>query len=180
MLWRTHILAGASVGLLIAGHNADIETAAISAGIAGVAALLPDLDSPHSKIGRLVPTLPKVLTLTVGHRGLLHSIVGAVTVSLLLAAGERIVLGNLFSNLYLLVLAGYVSHILIDTFTNSGCPLLWPWPAHIRIPLFHTGSIIEKLFLFPVMCMFLVWLAWPIVHNFVSHVLHIISAYNMS
>ncbi|MGB9805113.1 metal-dependent hydrolase [Desulfofundulus sp.] len=54
LLWRTHFLSGAAAGLLLAGQHTDLRTAAISAGIAGVAALSPDLDDPHSKLGRVV------------------------------------------------------------------------------------------------------------------------------
>lgn len=172
MLWRTHILAGASAGLLVAGHGADLKTMAISAGVAGIGALLPDIDSPHSKLGRKVPMLPKLLTVTVGHRGLLHSIPGAIMVSLLMASVAKLFLTNLFPDLLLLVMAGYLSHIFIDTFTNSGCPWLWPLPIHIRVPLVHTGSLIEKLVIFPATVLLFTWLAWPVIYESVNQIIN--------
>lgn len=165
MLWRTHVLAGASAGLLIAGHGADLKTMSISAGVAGIGALLPDIDSPHSKLGRKVPILPKLLTITVGHRGLLHSVPGVIIVSLLMASVAKMFLVNPFPGLLLLVMTGYLSHIVMDTFTNSGCPLLWPLPVHIRVPLVHTGSLAEKLIIFPATGVLFAWLAWPVIKD---------------
>lgn len=81
MLWRTHFLFGASVGLLVS--SGDPGSAAASAGIAGVSALLPDLDSPDSRLGRLVPVVSWLLKTTVGHRGPLHSLLAVVGVYLL-------------------------------------------------------------------------------------------------
>lgn len=170
MLWRTHVLAGMSTGLLIAGHGADLKTLIISAGVAGVGALLPDIDSPYSKIGRKVPILPKLLTITVGHRGLLHSLPGAIIVSLLLAAVAKIFLPGTFTGLLALVMAGYLSHLFMDLFTSRGCPLLWPLPIRFRLPIIHTGSPAERLVVFPATGMFFIWLAWPTIYRIVNKV----------
>lgn len=170
MLWRTHVLAGASAGLLIAGHGADLKTMVISAGVASVGALLPDIDSPHSKIGRKVPILPKLLTITVGHRGLLHSLPGAVLVSLLMAAMAKIFLPGTFTDLLALVMAGYLSHLFMDLLTSRGCPLLWPLPIRFRLPIIHTGSLTERLVVFPTTGVIFIWLLWPAIYRTLSQV----------
>ena len=170
MLWRTHILAGASAGLLLAGQT-NAKTAVVSASIAGLAALLPDLDSPQSKLGRLIPVLPRLLSVTLGHRGILHSFVGAALMSILATGILRIWYDHNFWVLLSLVAVGYVSHILIDSLTNSGCPLLYPLPLHLRLPLFSTGSFAEKLVVFPVMMGLLMWLSGPLVWGYVKNLI---------
>lgn len=170
MLWRTHALAGASAGLLIAGHSADIKTMIISAGVAGIGALLPDIDSPHSKIGCRIPILPKMLTITVGHRGLLHSIPGAIIVSLLIASVAKLFLASPFTGLLLLTMAGYLSHLFMDMLTSRGCPLLWPLPIRFRLPLIHTGSLAERLVVFPATGVLFIWLSWPVIYKSIKQV----------
>lgn len=84
MLWRTHFLAGVAAGLLLAGH-ANLKAMALSAGVAGVAALLPDLDDPHSKLGRMASPASWAMKMTVGHRGPLHSLLGTGVITMLAA-----------------------------------------------------------------------------------------------
>jgi len=147
MLWRTHFLAGSAAGLLMVGNTTDIKTAAISAVVAGVAALLPDLDDPHSKLGRIVPIISWAVKTAVGHRGPLHSLSGVDIVYVL--AALFIHPGN--TNLTpfpLMVAAGYFSHIVIDSLNPPGCPWLWPLDIHFKLPLTETGGILESMRLF--------------------------------
>ncbi len=159
MLWRTHFLAGAVAGLLATG-NADIKTAAISTSVAGISALLPDLDDPRSKLGRLVVPASWTVKKLVGHRGPLHSLVGA---------GIAFVLASMFlktnSHLIPVIVAGYLSHLVMDSLNPQGVPWLWPWGKHFSIPLIPTGSIMEKLLVFPVVVILFCWQAWPVVYN---------------
>jgi len=48
MSWRIHFLAGAAARPFLVGQ-VDPKTAAVFAGVAGLAALLPDLDNQNSK-----------------------------------------------------------------------------------------------------------------------------------
>lgn len=166
MLWRTHFLAGAAAGMLLAGH-ADIKTAAISAGVAGVAALLPDLDDPHSKLGRIVPIVSWAVKKVVGHRGPLHSLLGAGVVYVLAATFLR--MGHPY--LVPVVVAGYVSHLAVDSINPQGVPWLWPLKIHFKIPLVQTGSVLEKLAVTPAMMLLCAWLAWPVVWGSVHKLL---------
>jgi len=161
MLWRTHFLAGAAAGLIMAG-SADIKTAAISTVVAGVSALLPDLDDPHSKMGRLVPIVSWAVKKVVGHRGPLHSLVGV---------GVAYVIASIFlqfgHNQYLIpmIIVGYLSHLIVDSLNPQGCPWLWPLDVHFKIPLVSTGSILEKLFVAPALLVLCMCLAWPVVKS---------------
>lgn len=148
MLWKTHFFAGAAAGLLITGHT-DIKTAAVSAGVAGVAALLPDIDDPHSTIGRVVPVISWLIKKTTGHRGPLHSLLGAGIFFVLIS----IILHSARHDLALIGLAGYLSHLVVDSLNPQGVPWLWPVKKHFGIPITTTGSFIERLVVTPGMLM---------------------------
>ncbi len=171
MLWRTHLFAGATAGLLLTVSNPDPKAVAVSAGIAGVSALLPDIDSPESKLGRLIPILPTVLTVTVGHRGVLHSLVGALGMSLAASLLIKIWYASAFLEIFTLVLTGYITHLLLDSMTNSGCPWVYPIKTHIGIPLLSTGSFVERLIVSPVMIVLFAWLSGPFVWNYIKKLL---------
>jgi len=148
MLWRTHFLAGAAAGLLLAGQT-DIKTAVLSAGVAGIAALLPDIDSPDSKIGRLIPVIPRLFKTVAGHRGAMHSAIGAIAMFILVALFLR--WGTHVPRLHDLILMGCLSHLVMDSLNPQGVPWLWPYGTHFGLPLVQTGSILEKLFIMPAM-----------------------------
>ncbi len=164
MLWRTHFLLGASAGLLLAGHT-DLKTAAVSAGIAGAAALLPDLDSPDSRLGRMVPIVPRLVKTTVGHRGPVHSLVG---VGVLLALCVFVLRfwyppGVVYEQVAPLILVGMLSHLIADTFNPSGVPWLWPAQYHVKLPLVQTGSILERRVVTPAAVALCLWLGYGVV-----------------
>ncbi|MCL6559343.1 MAG: metal-dependent hydrolase [Firmicutes bacterium] len=170
MLWRTHFLAGAAAGLL-AGH-ADAKAAAVSAGIAGIAALLPDIDSPRSKLGRMITPVSWSIKELAGHRGILHSLLGAGVVTLLMSSAlwlwythTHVFAQMLFPRWYdyghlvLLIAAGYLSHLVMDSLNPQGVPWLWPYRKHFGLPLAQTGSVIENLVVLPCVFLLFVWLA---------------------
>jgi len=122
--------------------------------IAGLGALLPDLDASESHLKHLkllgttvAPfTLPAVhLNRTLGHRGLLHSLLGLGIVALFIGIPLALFVGPLAS---LALLLGYASHLALDACTKHGIVLLYPrhkrlhlLPAGFRIT---TGSIAEE------------------------------------
>ncbi len=146
MLWRSHFLAGASAGAWLAA-GARPETLALAAGVAGVAALLPDIDSPRSYIGSKVPASVAV-KLVAGHRGVFHSLLAAV------AFGLAFFLYLHFKARAYMFLAfpfvlGYISHLLLDALTPGGVPFLWPLKFRFSLPLLGTGSLFERWVLTP-------------------------------
>lgn len=140
MLWKTHVVGGIVAGALIAPHiTGDIKAQALFIACAGVGALLPDIDSFHSKLGRIIMPVSVVVQLIFGHRGIFHTIL----LPMALYMGLNLLL-PMYSAYYLPLLVGYISHLLLDVLTPEGTPLLWPLPKHISIPLAQTGGIIEK------------------------------------
>ena len=96
--------------------------------IAALAALLPDLDAPRSKIRSLavgpfrpLDPLGDLLHGAWGHRGPLHSLLGLSVFGLLCALPLCLLWGWLYGAAALL---GYASHLALDAMTRHGVPLL--------------------------------------------------------
>jgi inner membrane protein len=114
---------------------------------AAVAAWIPDVDNPRSRLGNglsrrknpvlnaatrplswALRTLSFLLVRTVGHRTLTHSLLGVA-----LFAALVLPLAPLLPGLYGALLAGYVSHLVADALNTPGVPLLWPVKWRFRL-----------------------------------------------
>ena len=98
------------------------------ASLAAGAALLPDLDAPHSKIRSLAlgPVRPldplgALVYGAWGHRGPLHSLPGLAAFGLACALPLALRWGGEYGAAILL---GYGSHLALDAMTRHGVPLL--------------------------------------------------------
>lgn len=110
-------------------------------GIAVIASLIPDIDTPRSTFGRIFPFISYPLSLG-GHRSITHSLAGTA----LLTVPVLVLQGYLNMNLLIPFLIGYLSHLLLDLLTPQGCPILWPLPIHFKLPLVATGGVLEVVF----------------------------------
>ncbi|MBW2981379.1 metal-dependent hydrolase [Candidatus Woesearchaeota archaeon] len=101
-------------------------------------ALLPDIDTPNSKISRKIPVIPKILSIFAKHRGIFHSI--------FLALAFTAIFWMLKPVYGIALFAGYFSHLLIDGFTKAGVNFLHP-VSQLRLagPI-ETGKIWEWVF----------------------------------
>ena len=97
--------------------------------LAAAASLLPDVDLPPAKIGRLFWLLSVPLERRFGHRTITHSAVGLLAVALL--ALPLWFLNPLF---FWAVLGGYWSHLWIDMVNVRGVDLFWPAPVRLVTP----------------------------------------------
>lgn len=143
MIALTHVSIGVSCGVVFGVHGPEL--AFIAAG-----ALLPDLDTPRSTVGRLLLPLSLPLSNWLGHRGAFHSfwLWGAITC-----------LGWLWSPFYLLGI-GALIHVISDCGTVSGVRAMTPFTQKLfvffqRSWRFRTGSRGE----FGLMLVFMV-IAW--------------------
>jgi len=112
-----------------------------------VAAWLPDVDNPRSRLGNGLsrmknPVLNRVtrpvswalrvtsfvLFRTVGHRTLTHSLLGVALFVVLVAPVATLSLG-----LFAALIVGYVSHLVADALNKPGVPLLWPAGRSMRL-----------------------------------------------
>lgn len=146
MLGLNHVIVG-SLACLAADRLAGLGGPALVnlLGAAALGSLAPDLDSPHSFLGRRFWPLSWTVRAAVGHRGLTHS----------LLAGLAVVIGAAAAGLcypawrpYCWAGAiGYLSHLAADWCTAEGVPLFWPDRRRYRAPFsFRTGGPIEALF----------------------------------
>lgn len=109
--------------------------------LAGVlfGAWLPDIDHPQSSVGRRFWPLSWLISKIFGHRGITHSAIGA---SLVLYGAYYLLNGHFV--VWLGLALGYVSHLIGDMLTVSGCPLFWPLRIPVRFPVHvRTGTLGE-------------------------------------
>jgi inner membrane protein len=146
MMKRSHALIGGAAGVAMAhATGASMLAGGI---VAGMAALLPDLDHPHSAVGRLLPRWWH--RLTPGHRGPTHSLVWCLGLAVAAYVANSAVDGESARLLLTLaVLAGSLSHVLADGLTVAGVPLWWPFRRRRSVFLgalaFRTRSWPEAL-----------------------------------
>lgn len=88
--------------------------------LVGLGALLPDIDNSHGPLS--------ILT-CVKHRTVTHSILAVLVASLI----------NPFLGF------GYLSHVILDMFNPTGCPLFWPLPHKYSVGGIVTGSKLERV-----------------------------------
>ena len=107
---------------------------------AAVAAWIPDVDNPRSRLGNGLsrtknPVLDQlirpvswglkalsfVLFRTVGHRTLTHSLLGVLIFAAIISP-----LAPLVPGFYAALLTGYASHLFADALNTKGVPFFWP------------------------------------------------------
>jgi len=138
MLWHTHLAFGFLAGLFslqFVGHgNIYAFFAFVLLG-----ALLPDIDTPSSKVGSKLGIFSKAIETVFGHRGIVHTIWG------------MLVLCGLFwlfiSKAYGIALfTGFLSHLVIDGFTKNGINFLYPVAKLHLSGFIETGTTSELIF----------------------------------
>lgn len=128
-----------------------------------VGGLAPDIDQSTAALYRRVrggSFLGKVIApLIGGHRFLSHSLVGLFLfgfgMDFLLDIVGRVLLVDM-EIVWWAFMIGFVSHLVMDTFTREGVPWFFPIPIRIGIPplkafRMKTGGIVEKSFVFPIL-----------------------------
>jgi inner membrane protein len=94
--------------------------------LAGVASLLPDVDLPTSRVGRLFFFVSVPLERRFGHRTLTHSAAGLAVVALL--ASPLLLRWPFY---FWCILGGLWSHLWIDMINVRGVDLFWPSLARV-------------------------------------------------
>ena len=145
MMFRNHlIVAAAGFATLVKAMSGEFQLGTIDLVVAGLLTLtgtvLPDIDTPHSRIGRTLPFISYPIKLVFGHRGISHSL---IVIALIVFAAIH------YDVQWLLWIAfGYAMHLVGDYLTDSGIPALWPYKKRFRFIVFgSTNSISEPLIL---------------------------------
>lgn len=132
----------------------------------------PDLDQPTAEFYRELPAgslwgrlLAPILG---GHRFVSHSILGILLIGYFL----KIFLNYLgtfiqvdMELVWWAFILGYVSHLLTDSLTKDGVPLLFPLPIRFGIPPIRqlrikTGKLAERALVYPALVLFNIYLVY--------------------
>jgi len=131
MLAKTHFALTIFFILLFLN---SIENKLIFVIIALIATIIPDIDHSDSKLGKHLVFRP--FQFFVKHRGIMHSILICLLISLSLAIFLPIISFGFF--------LGYSVHLLGDSFTKEGINVFWPL-KHRSHGFIKTGGISETL-----------------------------------
>lgn len=175
MTGRTHDLAAfTALSYVVATQPVPSELTlatvitAISANFVG--GLAPDIDQSTAELwGRIRggSVFGKLLApLFGGHRFISHSLAGIV----IFGFGAKFILQMMSSVLIVNMdavwwafMIGFVSHLIMDTVTRDGVPLLFPIPIRFGFPPLRflrmkTGGLLEKSFVFPGLILANIWI----------------------
>ena len=97
--------------------------------VAAFTSMLPDVDHPDSKLGKLCQPISRFLYRKVGHRTLTHSVFGCLLAAICFWPLKWIDIGM---PLYRAALIGYISHAVIDLANLEGVALTYPIAPHHR------------------------------------------------
>ena|ERR1700712_4901098 len=139
MMARSHVVVGLAAWIVAAPllHVPVIDPWYL--GLVVLGSLLPDVDHPKSWVGRRTRPVSTALAAALGHRGITHSAIAVVGLSLLLLhAGYR-------RGAVCAMAVGYLSHLAADMLTPQGLRLAWPLRGTWCLPLCRTGSPMESV-----------------------------------
>ena len=131
MLFRTHVVFSLAVWL---GLSYFLVMPFYVLIFVLLATVFVDVDAWNSKFGNHWFFRP--LQFLTRHRGVLHSLVAGVLLSLILGSV------SLWAGFGFFV--GYVSHLFLDCFTKSGVALFWPFKYRVR-GFVKSGGIVEQV-----------------------------------
>jgi inner membrane protein len=135
MLYNTHIMLGVAFFLLVKDHF-PIGNNIVFFLLLMLGSVLPDIDSPTSKVNRWSGIIGRVLVKVFSHRGFFHS--------LLFFGILYLTISHFWSPYYALgMFLGNIAHIIGDGITPAGVKIFYPLSNYkIRGPI-RTGGIFE-------------------------------------
>ena len=139
MMARSHVVVGVAAWIVMAPvlHLPVLDPLDLVLAVGG--ALLPDVDHPKSWVGRRTRPVSTAIAAALGHRGVTHSALAVVALSMLLLHA-----GYHWAGVSALAV-GYLSHLAADMLTPRGLRLAWPLPGTWSLPLCRSGSPAESL-----------------------------------
>lgn len=156
MRYKTHLATtlAISLPLMVTSDSLSVESLSFVA----LGAVFPDIDEPHSYIGRRMIGISNSMKVVFGHRGLTHSLVGLFAAIFIFHLGST-TFGLPLELIYWFAF-GYFAHLLQDSFSKKGIAWLQPFSkkrfqSGFRLIYYTTGGIIETL-LFVIAILFLI------------------------
>lgn len=190
MTGRTHDLAAFTalniVFVALPVPEMSLATLVTAFGANMIGGLLPDIDEVTSDIwdkfrgGRIVGELIKPLIGS--HRMISHSILGTAIIGYLLSKVLPVLGTVLLVDMKIVwwaIIIGYLSHLVVDSFTTQGVPWLFPVPIRFGFPpvkylRIKTGGLMEKILIFPLLLIingFIIYKFYPLYETFLKNYL---------
>lgn len=167
MTGRTHDLAAfTALAIVITYYPTPLPHISLATGLVAFSAnmiggLAPDLDQPTADLWHKLPAgglYSRVITpLFGGHRYISHSLLGialfGIGLHYLLDLAHTVLLVDM-TIVWWTFMIGFVSHLIMDTFTREGVPWLFPIPIKFGVPplarlRIKTSGLFEKTLVFP-------------------------------
>lgn len=163
MNYKTHRVGGLCISflasnLMFSGNYSAEKLVLGSVLIAGayIGSIIPDIDHPNSYIGKRFKIVSWSVSKMCGHRGFIHSplfwliyTIFTMFISTYFKGFSQIVYYQFAMGSSL----GFLSHLLLDSLTVSGIPLLYPFSKRMfRIAKFRTEKDEVKV---TVLCIFI-------------------------
>ncbi len=171
MTARTHdafaLASLVTVAVIFPPETINLMTLVASVIGADIGALIPDMDQAGSRLWDLLPSgnnMGKIFRrIFYKHRTLSHSLIGTYLMYKLLEWLLPHIINAAFIDpriLTLSIMVGYVSHLLADSLTEEGLPLLFPINLSFGIPPIRkfrikTGRWFENIVVFPAIWIYL-------------------------
>ena len=135
MFW-THFVFSLFIGLYL---MESFSSKYLFLGLLLVGSILPDIDSPYSKIGRRFKPLSSLIKFVFGHRGIFHSVIPAILIYFVF----RYIFDMSLVGIALAV--GFVLHLVLDGLTKEGVNYFYPFAKFRMSGFIKTGGILEWL-----------------------------------
>lgn len=189
MTGRTHDLAAFTAMTIVMATQPlpqmTLATALVAFSANMIGGLAPDIDQPTAALwnrirgGSILGKLVKPFL--GGHRYISHSLIGIALFGfvskIILTAMSSVLLVDM-EIVWWAFMIGYVSHLIMDTFTTEGVPWLFPIPVKFGIPPFRftrmkTGGVVEKSFVFPGLLLINAYLVYTHYQKFIDFLQHL-------
>jgi len=132
MLFRTDIVFGIFIYLILMNY---IDSRVVFLVFLLLGVVITDIDSRKSKVGKRWYFRP--LQWVVRHRGVFHSLIFGLLLSLVIAAFYRWAGIGFF--------VGYLSHLILDCLTPQGVKLFWPISKWKIKGFIRSGKVVEDV-----------------------------------
>lgn len=179
-----HLMGGLTAGIAASKYIAPSipqngtveEIVSIGAMVCGAlfGSLLPDIDHRNSYIGRRLRMTSYIISKTFGHRGIVHTPIVIIALTLLLLALVTPLTGitHVISRSFVIGLSsGMFSHLFLDMMNRRGIPLLYPITSkNFRLAKFKSGGTGDTLA--NIACILLIiWMLQDVVVDFIHYLL---------
>lgn len=120
----SHIVAGVTTGILLS-NKLELTSlqSLLCVSTSTLGSLLPDIDTPYSYIGNKLKLISIPIYKIFHHRTITHSL---LMWTILLFISPTIHQGLSYGIICISLYGGVVSHLILDTISHIGVPLLYP------------------------------------------------------